>query len=55
MTNDDKRKDDEFSQWLAEQRIGFGIRPTAERMLQSPDSLTAAQRAWLRSFIARWR
>lgn len=46
-------RDEEFSQWLKSEGFMFGMRPTPERMLQSPDSLRAAQRAWLRDYIAR--
>lgn len=38
----------ELSAWCAEQ--GLPANRTAEKLLSSPDSLTAAQRAWLRQF-----
>lgn len=43
----------EFRAWLASERIGYGLLPTPEKMLRSPDSLTGAQRAWLQAFISR--
>ncbi len=43
----------EFAAWLAAERFHFAMPLTPERMLQSPASLTGAQRRWLREHIAR--
>lgn len=42
----------EFMAWLASERFDFGIMPSPQRMLKSPDSLTRRQRAWLNAHIA---
>ncbi len=40
-----------FLAWLTSERFHFMITPTPERMLRSPDSLTMAQRQWLKAHI----